>query len=75
VILITPKEIQEGGDVDQGMTVGYGSWRNCYYKCWMIPVSGQDSDKLAKMSINKVAIKLKDKADEAAEMLSQMNIG
>jgi hypothetical protein len=41
----------------------------------MIPVSGQDSEKLAKKSINKVAIKLKSKADKAAEMLSRMNIG
>jgi hypothetical protein len=59
--------------VDEGMTVGCGSCRNRYYKCWMIPVSGQDSEKLAKRSINKVEIKLKDKADKSAEMLSQVN--
>jgi hypothetical protein len=41
----------------------------------MIPASNQDSDKLAKKPIDKAAIKLKDKADKAAEMLSQMNIG
>jgi hypothetical protein len=75
VIPIKPKEIHEGGGVDEGMTVGSGSCGNCYYKCWVIPVSGQDSEKLAKKSINKVAIKLKDKADKAAEMLSRMNIG
>jgi hypothetical protein len=43
VIPIKPKEIHEGGGVDEGTTVGYGSCRNRYYKCWMIPVSGQDS--------------------------------
>jgi hypothetical protein len=75
VILIKPQEIHEGGGVDEGMTVGYGSCGNRYYKCWMIPVSGQDSEKLAKKSIDKVAIKLKDKADKAAEMLSRINIG
>ncbi len=75
MILIKPKEIREGGGVDEGMTFGYGSCGNLYYKCWMIPVFGQDSEKLAKKSINKVAIKLKDKADKAAEMLSRMNIG
>jgi hypothetical protein len=52
------------------MKVGYGSCGNCYYKCWKILVCGQDSDKLAKKPINKAAIKLKDKADNAAEMLS-----
>jgi hypothetical protein len=61
VIPIKPKEIHEGGGVDEGMTVGYGSCGNHYYKCWMIPDSGQDSEKLAKKSIDKVAIKLKDK--------------
>ncbi len=68
VIPIKPKEIHEGGGVDEGMAVGYGSSGNC-------SVSGQDSKKLAKKSINKLAIKLKDKTDKAAEMLSQMNIG
>jgi hypothetical protein len=75
VIPIKPEEIREGGGVDEGRTVGYGSCGNCYYKCLMIPVSDQDSEKIAKKSIDKVAIKLKDKADKAAEMLSQMNIG
>ncbi len=75
VIPIKPEEIHEGGGVDEGMTVGYGSCGNCYYKFWMIPVFGQDNEKLAKKSINKVTIKLKDKADKAAEMLSQINIG
>ncbi len=75
MIPIKPEEIREGGGVDEGRTVGYGSCGNCYYKCLMIPVSDQDSEKIAKKSIDKVAIKLKDKADKAAEMLSQMNIG
>jgi hypothetical protein len=76
VIPIKPKEIHEGGGVDEGMTFGYGSCGNCYfYKCWMISVSGQDSEKLAEKSIDKVAIKLKDKANKCAEMFSQMNIG
>jgi hypothetical protein len=70
VIPIKPEEIHECGGVDEGMTVGYGSCGNCYYKCWMIPVSDQDSEKLAKKSIHKVAIKLKDKAHKVAEMLS-----
>ena len=75
VIPIKPKEIHEGDGVDEGMTVGYVSCGNCYYKCLMIPVSDQNSEKIAKKSIDKVAIKLKDNADKAAEMLSQMNIG
>jgi hypothetical protein len=49
VIPIKPEENHEGGGVDEGMTVGYGfCGRNRYYKCWMIPVSGQDSENLPK---------------------------
>jgi hypothetical protein len=74
-IPIKPEEISEGGGVDEGMKVGYGSCGNRYYKCWTIPVSGQDSNKLVEKPIDKAAIKLKDKADKAAVMLSRMNIG
>ena len=45
VIAIQAAEIKEGGGVDDGVTpVNCGSG---YYKSWIIPVSGQDSDKLA----------------------------
>jgi hypothetical protein len=47
LIPITPKEIMEGGGVDEGKTVAPGSCGNRFYISWLIPVSGQDSNKLA----------------------------
>jgi hypothetical protein len=72
LIAITPEEIVEGGGVDD---VEPGECGNCYYISWLIPVSGQDSDKLAEKPIKKEAIKLKTKEEKALEMLSKMNIG
>jgi hypothetical protein len=72
LISITPEEIVEGGGVDD---VEPGECGNRYYISWLIPVSGQDSDKLAEKPIKKEAIKLKTKEEKALEMLSKMNIG
>ncbi len=47
LIPINPKEIVEGGGVDEGTTISPGSCGNCYYITWLIPVSSQDSEKLA----------------------------
>ncbi len=41
----------------------------------MIPVSGQDSDKLAEMFVKKGPIKIQDKADRALERMQRMNLG
>ncbi len=41
----------------------------------MIPVSGQDSDKLAEKFFKKGPIKIQDKADRAMEMMQRMNLG
>ena len=73
VIPITPDEIKEGGGVDAGVLP-----TNCgsrYYKSWMIPVSGQDSDKLAEKFVKKGPMKIQDKADRALEMMQRMNLG
>ncbi len=74
-ISINPKEIVEGGGIDEGTTVSPGSCGNCYYITWLIPVSGKDSEKLAVKSIKKVAVKLKTKEDKALDMLRGLNIG
>jgi hypothetical protein len=70
---ITPDEIKEGGGVDAGVLP-----TNCgsrYYKSWMIPVSGQNSDKLAEKFVKKEPMKIQDKADRALEMMQRMNLG
>ncbi len=73
VISITPNEIKEGGGVDAGvLPINSGSR---YYKSWMIPVSGQDSDKLAEKFVKKGPMKIQDKADRALEMMQKMNLG
>jgi hypothetical protein len=61
VIPIMPDEIKEGGGVNAGVLPT--NCRSRYYKSWMIPVSGQDSDKLAKMFVRKAPMKIQDKAD------------
>ena len=75
MIPITPKEIMEGGGVDEGETVAPGSCLNRFYISWLIPVSDQDSNKLAEKPKKKKEIKLKSKEDKALEMLAQLNIG
>ena len=73
VIAIKAPEIKEGGGVDDGVTPV-----NCrcrYYKSWIIPVSGQDSDKLAEKFDKKKEMNLQTKADRALEMLRQMKLG
>ncbi len=73
VIPITPDDIKEGGGVDAGvLSTNCGS---CYYKSWMIPVSGQDSDKLAEKFVKKGPMKIQDKANRAFEMMQRMNLG
>jgi len=74
-IPIMTKEIIEGGGVDEGVAVAPGSCGNRFYISWLIPVSGQDSNKLAEKPNNKKEIKLKSKEDKALEMLSKLNIG
>jgi hypothetical protein len=72
VVPIKPDEIQNGG-VDVGVTP-----INCgchYYKSWIIPVSGQDSDKLAEKFAKKEAMNIQDKADKALAMLNTLNLG
>ncbi len=72
-IPITPDEIKEGGGVDAGvLPTNCGS---CYYKSWMIPVYGQDSDKLAEKFVKKGPMKIQVKADRALEMMKRMNLG
>jgi hypothetical protein len=73
VIPIMPDEIKEGGGVDAGVLPT--NCRSCYYKSWMIPVSGQDSDKLAEKFVKKGPMKIQDKADKALEMMQRMNLG
>jgi hypothetical protein len=60
-----------GGSAMKGSTTC--GW--CYYITWLIPVSGQDSDKLAEKSTKKEAVKLKTKEDKALDMLKGLNIG
>ena len=72
VVPIKPDEIQNGG-VDVGVTpINCGC---CYYKSWIIPVFGQDSDKLAEKFAKKEAMNLQDKADKALAMLNTLNLG
>jgi hypothetical protein len=75
LIPIMPQEIMEGGGVDEGVAVAPGSCGNCFYISWIIPVSGQDSNKLAEKPNKKKAIKLKSKEEKALEMLTKLNIG
>ncbi len=73
VIPIMPDEIKEGGGVNAGvLPTNCGS---CYYKSWMIPVSGQDIDKLAEKFVKKGPMKIQDIADKALEMMQRMNLG
>ncbi len=73
VIPIMPDEIKEGGGVNAGnLPTNCGS---CYYKIWMISVSGQDSDKLAEKFVKKGPMKIQDKADRPLEMMQRMNLG
>ena len=65
-------EIKEGGGVDAGVLPT--NCRSCYYKSWMIPVSGQDSDKLAEKFVKEGPMKLKEKADRALEMMQRINL-
>ena len=65
----------EGGGVDAGLSTNAGQCGTRHYICWLIPVSGQDSDKLAQKRVMKTAIKLKTKEEKALKMLSRMNIG
>jgi hypothetical protein len=51
------------------------SYGSCYYKSWMIPVSGQDSDKLAEKFVKKGPMKIQHKANRALEMMQRMKIG
>jgi len=74
-IPIKPEEIIEGGGVDAGLSTNAGQCGMRHYICWLIPVSGQDSDKLAQKRVMKTAIKLKTKEEKALKMLSRMNIG
>jgi hypothetical protein len=64
----------EGGGVDEGVAVASGPCGNRFYISWLIPVSGQDSNKLAKKQKKMKEIKLKSKEDKALEMLSRLNI-
>jgi len=73
-IPIMPEEIIEGGGVDAGLSAVSGKCGMRHYIGWLIPVSGQDSDKLTEKRIMKTAIKLKTKEEKALEMLSRMNI-
>ena len=68
MVPINPQEIVDGGGIDEGTTLSPGSWRWRYYITWLIPVSGQDSDKLAEKSTKKEAVKLKTKEDKALDM-------
>ena len=73
VISVNAVEIKEGGSVVDGVTPV-----NCgcqYYKSWIIPVSGQDSDKLAEKFDKKKEMNLQTKADRALEMLRTMKLG
>jgi hypothetical protein len=70
VILIAPNEIQEGGGVDAG--VAPTNCGSCYYKSWIIPVSGQD---LAETFVKKGPMKIMEKAVRALEMLEKINLG
>ncbi len=72
VIPIFPNEMKEGDGVNAGVLP-----TNCgshYYKSWMIPVSGQDSDKLAEKFVKKGPMKIQDKADRALEAMQKMNL-
>ncbi len=75
MIPINPQEFVDGGGVDEGTTLPPGSCGWCYYITWLIPVSCQDSDKLAKKSTKKEAVKLKTKEDKALDILKGLNIG
>jgi hypothetical protein len=73
VIAINAAEIKEGGGVDDDVTLVNPGCR--YYKSWIIPVSGQNSDKLAEKCDEKKEMKLQAKADRALEMLRTMKLG
>ena len=60
------------------MDVGEAPPTNCgyrYYKNWINPVSGKDSDKLTEKFTKKVEMKLQDTTDRALDMLSNLNLG
>ena len=76
VIPIKADEIQEGGGFDEGEKVNPTSYQGSrYYKSWIIPISGQDGEKLAAKPVVKEVMRLKTKADSALEMLNSMQGG
>jgi hypothetical protein len=72
--IMVPINIVDGGGVDKGTTLSPGSCGWHYYITWLIPVSGQYSDKLAEKSTKKEAVKLKTKEDKALDMFKGLNI-
>jgi hypothetical protein len=76
VIPIKADEIQEGGGFDEGEKVNPSSYQGSrYYKSWIVPISGQDGEKLAEKPVVKEVMNLKTKADRALEMLNSMQGG
>jgi hypothetical protein len=75
MVPIDPQEIVDGGGIDEGTNLSPGSCGWHYYITWLIPVSSQDSDKLAEKSTKNEAVKLKTKGDKNLDMLKGLNIG
>ena len=72
-IPIKADEIQEGGGFDEDEKINPTSYQGSrYYKSYIVPISGQDGDKLAEKPVMKEAMKLKTKADRAMDMLNSM---
>ena len=73
VIPIKADEIQEGGGFDEDEKIDPNSYQGSrYYKSYIIPISGQDGDKLAKKPVVKEVMKLKTKANRAMDLLNSM---
>ena len=73
VIPIKADEIKEGGGFDEDEKINPNSYQGSrYYKSYIVPISGQDGDKLAEKPVVKEVMKLKTKADRALEMLNTM---
>jgi hypothetical protein len=76
VIPIKADEIQEGGGFDEDEKINPNSYQGSrYYKSYIVPISGQDGEKLAEKPVVKEAMKLKTKADRAMDMLNSMQGG
>ncbi len=76
VIPIKANEIQEGGGFDEGEKVNPTSYQGSRYcKSWIVPISGQDGEKIAEKPVVKEVMRLQTKASRALDTLKAIEGG